>query len=313
MTGGRARTVFIGSGDFGRESLRRLAEHDDIDLLGVITAPSRPAGRHGRVRPTPISTLASALSVHALLIPTRLRDPDAIADVLALDPDLIVLADYGQIVPPALLEVRRGALNLHPSLLPRHRGATPIPAAILAGDLQTGVTLMRMDEGIDTGPIVAQAAVPLDGDETTPDLEAMLEVTAGDLLEEHVGPWLRGDAAARPQPDDGTTMTWPLRREDGRLDPARSAKELERQIRAYQPWPGTFVDAPPGRLILWSASPEVDRSAPPPGAFDETGLGVGRGERLRIGEVQPAGGRRMTWDAFVRGRPSIIGASIDGS
>ena len=146
--------------------------------------------------PTPIGTLAATLTVPTVLTPVRLREPDAIAEVLALEPDLIVLADYGQIVPTALLEVPHGALNLHPSLLPRHRGATPIPAAILAGDRQTGVTLMRMDEGIDTGPIVAQISVPLGGDETTPRLEATLETAAGELLAEQVRPWLRGEIVA---------------------------------------------------------------------------------------------------------------------
>ena len=242
--------------------------------------------------------------------PERLRAAEAIDALLALRPDLVVLADYGQIVPAALLDVGRGALNLHPSLLPRHRGATPIPAAILAGDTETGVTLMRMDEGLDSGPIVARTVVPLIAGETAPDLEARLAEVAADLLGEDVGPWLRGEIEARPQPAEGVTMTRPLLREDGRLDVSRSATELERQVRAYQPWPGSFVDTPLGRLIVWSAKPAA--GGPPIGTFDSEGIGTGDGGRLRLLEVQPAGGKRMSWDAYVRGRPAIIGASIVG-
>jgi methionyl-tRNA formyltransferase len=308
VTGGRARTVFIGSGEFGRPSLRRLAAHDDIELVGVVTAPPRPAGRHGRPTSTAIHDAAVESAVRVVQTPGRLRAPEAIDALLGLRPDLIVLADFGQIVPAALLDVGRGALNLHPSLLPRHRGATPIPAAILAGDTETGVTLMRMDEGLDSGPVVARTVVPLGVGETAPDLEARLADVAADLLGENVGPWLRGEVEARPQPAAGVTMTRPLRREDGRLDVSRSAADLERQVRAYQPWPGSFVDTQLGRLIVWSAEPAV--GGPPIGIFDREGIGTGDGRLLRLLEVQPAGGTRMSWDAYVRGRPAIIGASI---
>jgi methionyl-tRNA formyltransferase len=308
VTRGRARTVYIGSGGFGRESLWRLEGHDDIDLVGVVTAPARPAGRGGQSRSTLIEGAAAELAVARILTPERLRAPDAIAEVLALEPDLIVLADYGQIVPQALLGVRHGALNLHPSLLPRHRGATPIPATILAGDAETGVTLMQMDEGLDTGPIVAQTRVALEGHETTPILEEVLEVAADALLSEHVGPWIRGEIEPRPQPEEGATLTKPLRREDGRLDLSRSPSELERQIRAYQPWPGSFLDTAIGRVIVWKAEPAAGSSVP--GTFDIDGIVTDDGGRLRLLEVQPAGGKRMPWDAFVRGRPALVGSSI---
>ena len=166
-----------------------------------------------------------------------------------------MLADYGRLVPSAVLDLpRHGALNLHPSLLPRHRGAAPIPAAILAGDAETGVTLMRMDEGLDTGPIVAQRRVPLSGDETAPELEGRLAEVAAELLVATLPAWLAGRLDATPQPEDGATLTRPLRREDGRLDPVRRRRELERQVRAYQPWPGSFLDDGPTRLIVWQAS-----------------------------------------------------------
>jgi methionyl-tRNA formyltransferase len=307
---GRARTVFVGSGGFGRESLWRIAEHPDIELVGVVTAPPRPAGRGGRLTTTPIHDAARHVEVRPILTPPRLREPSAVAEVLAIRPELLVLADYGQIVPPQLLELPHGALNLHPSLLPRHRGATPIPATILAGDRETGVTLIRMDAGLDTGPIIAQVRVPLEGDETTPLLEETLEVAAADMLAANVGPWLRGKLVARQQPEEGATLTRPLRREDGRLDPARPVTELERQVRAFQPWPGSFVDTPAGRIIVWRA--EAAQDGPPPGTFDDEGFGTGDGGRLRLKEVQPAGGNHMSWAAYLRGHPSIVGASIVG-
>ncbi len=308
--GSRARTVFLGSGAFGRTSLERLDRHDDVRVVGVVTAPPRPAGRGQRLQRSIIHDVASELGLAPILTPERLRAPDALAAVLSLEPVLIVLADYGQIVPGPLLDLRYGALNLHPSLLPRHRGATPIPAAILARDSETGVTLIQMDAGLDAGPIVAQARVPLDGHETTPLLEQRLELVADGLLRDHLGPWIKGDIEPRPQPADGVTLTRPLRREDGRLDPRRSAGELDRQIRAYQPWPGSFVDSPAGRLAVWAAIPETSPGGPPVGVFDAAGLGVGQGERLRLAEVQPAGGTRMSWDAFVRGHPSIMGSAV---
>ena len=203
MTGGRAddarvRTAFLGSGGFGRQALRRLAGRADVDLVGVVTAPARPAGRSQQLTATPIAETASELGIGTILTPDRLRAPDAIEAVLALHPDLLVLADYGQIVPAALLGVRLGALNLHPSLLPRHRGSTPIPAAILAGDRETGVSLMRMDEGLDTGPIIDQERLTLDATETTPALEAALEHVAAGLLDRNLGRWIRGHRTRRP-------------------------------------------------------------------------------------------------------------------
>jgi methionyl-tRNA formyltransferase len=304
----RVRTVFLGSGRFGRPALERLASHPGIDLAGVITAPPRPSGRRRVVSPTPIGRHAAELGLEPVLTPGRLRAPEAIDVVLALRPELAVLADYGQLVPPALLELRHGALNLHPSALPRWRGAAPIPATILAGDPETAVTLMRMDEGLDTGPIVAQAPVALRGDEVATELEACLSVVAAELLEASLGPWIRGELAPRAQPAEGATLTRPLRREDGRLDPSRSAAELERHVRALLPWPGTFLEADAERLIVSRAS--VAASAPD----DEPGRLVRHGNhpalatadgRLVLEEVTPPGRQRMPGDAWLRGRRAL--------
>jgi methionyl-tRNA formyltransferase len=312
MTGGpaedsRVRTLFLGSGGFGRATLRRLADRDDVHLVGVVTAPKRPAGRRQRPRSSAIEDLATGLGITSILMPERLRAPESTAAVLALESELLVLADYGQIVPAALLDSRHGALNLHPSLLPRHRGATPIPAAILAGDTETGVSLIRMDTGLDTGPIVAQTRVPLDGTETAPALEEALEAVAADLLDENLAPWIRGELEARPQDATGATLTRGLTREDGRLDPTRPADQLARQVRAYQPWPGSFVDTVAGRIVVWDAT--AAPSGPGAGRFDQLGLATLDG-MLVLREVQPAGGTRMPWADLVRGRPSILGSTV---
>lgn len=301
----RVRTVFLGSGSFGVPALRRLARHPDVDLVGVVTAPPRPVGRRQVVAPTPIGSLAAELGLSPVLTPDRLRAPEAIASILALEPGLAVLADYGQIVPPALLDLPLGALNLHPSALPRWRGATPVPATIAAGDSSTAVTLMRMDEGLDTGPVVDRVDVPLQGGERAPDLEARLAEVAAELLDRCLGPWVRGELAAVPQPSDGVTLTRPLRRHDGRLDPSRPAAELERLVRAYLPWPGTFLDVDDGRLVVSEASVAPSEPGDAAGAIVRHGgrpaLATGDG-RLVLEQVTPAGRRPMTGEAWLRGR-----------
>jgi methionyl-tRNA formyltransferase len=302
------RTVFIGSGAFAVPAFRALADDPGVELVGVVTAPPRPAGRKLVEVATPVGELATQLEVAHVLTPSRLREPAAVTHILALEPGLLVLADYGQIVPPALLGIGRGALNLHPSLLPRHRGATPVPATILAGDRATGVTLMRMDEGLDTGPIVAQAGTPVAPDETAPELEARLASMGAERLTSSLGPWLAGDLRERPQPVVGVTLTKPLRRADGRMDLSLPATDLDRQVRAYQPWPGSFVETRTGRLTVWVASPAACEHLPS-GRFSARGLATGDGTLL-LHEVQPAGGRRMPWVEYLRGRPGIVGSDV---
>jgi methionyl-tRNA formyltransferase len=314
--GGRSvrpvRTIFLGSGRFAQPILGRLASHPSIDLVAVVTAPPRPVGRRQVEAPTPVDVSARELGI-SVLTPPRLRAPDALAEVLALEPDLVVLADYGQIVPAELLDRRHGALNLHPSLLPRHRGATPIPAAILAGDPETGVSLIRMDHGIDTGPIIAVERSTLVGDETAPAVEARLAIVAAGLLARSLDPWLDGEIMAVPQARTGATMTRPLRRVDGRLDPGLPAVLLERQVRAYVPWPGSFLEADGERLVVLSAGVAAADADDDPGRLvpDPRGLALATVDaRLLLAEVQPAGGLPMSGEAFLRGRPTILGELV---
>jgi methionyl-tRNA formyltransferase len=168
-----------------------------------------------------------------------------------------------------------------------------------------------MDAGLDTGPIVARERVTLDGLETAPRLEEDLMLVAAELLDRSLGPWVRGELGARPQPDEGATLTRQLKRENGRLDPSRPAVELGRQVRAYQPWPGSFLDTDLGRVVVWEANVD-STSQRAAGVFGPRGLSTADGE-LVLHEVQPAGGKRMPWDAFVRGRPGIIGSAALGS
>ena len=303
-----ARAVFLGSGAFAVPVAEALPSLPDINLVAVVTAPTRPGSR-GRPTDPPVADWAMAHDL-PMLRPARLWAPEAIAELVELSPDLLVLADYGQIVPAALLDLPRfGALNLHPSLLPRHRGASPIPAAILADDAETGVSLMLMDAGLDSGSLIKQRRVPLRGNETAPELEHALALVAAELLGASLPAWLNGELLPVPQAEEGMTLTRPLRRSDGRLELSRSADELVRQVRAYQPWPGTFFETNGGRVVIWQARARGGNAAQGT-IVDGPAIATADG-LLELHEVQPAGGRRMSGAELVRGRPSLIGSVIE--
>ncbi len=309
------RTIFFGSGAFGVPILAALVGLAGTKVLAVVTSPDRPTGRRGDLNPVPVAAWARAHDL-PVLQPANLRDA-AVRDALAaLAPTVAVLADYGRIVPPAVLAIPpKGFLNLHPSLLPRHRGASPIPATILADDPRAGVTLMAMDAGLDTGPIVAAASWPLNGTETAPDLEARAASEAAALLRASLPDWLAGRLAPRPQDDADATLTRPLRREDGRLDGAAPAAVLERRVRAHLPWPGTFVETGIGRLGIQRAEVGPAEPGDRPGTLVEDGAGIALATvdgRLRLLEVQPAGGRRMSGEAWRRGHPDAVGVTVFG-
>jgi len=303
--------IFFGSGPFAVPILKALHRAPEAEIVAVVGPPDRAAGRHARPTAAPAVARARDLGL-PVFQPVRLRGDEALSHLRALRPDLGVLADYGRIIPGPVLELpRHGILNVHPSLLPRHRGATPVPATILAGDAQAGVTLIRMDEGIDSGPIVASAAWPLDGTELAPELEARAASEGARLLAGTLTAWLAGAIKPRPQDVAAVTLTRPLRRSDGQLDPLRPVAELERQVRAFQPWPGSWIETIVGRLVVWraEAAPGFVTGDATPGRIGRFGLCAADGH-LALREVQPAGGRRMTWDELVRGRPAIVGSEV---
>lgn len=308
-----ARTVFLGSGAFGVPILDALAAAGSLHLVGVVSAPDRPSGRHGELTAVPVASRARALGL-PLLQPARIRSPEAVAAIAELRPELGVLADYGQIIPPSLLAVPpHGILNVHPSDLPRHRGASPIAATIAAGDPVAAVSLIEMDEGLDSGPVIARESWPLDGTETAPDLEAEAARRGAALLLRAIDDWLAGRRAATPQAEIGLSLTRPLRREDGRLDPSRSAIDLERQVRAYRPWPGSFVETTEGRLIVHVAQATAGATSDQPGRVEADGEGLAlttADGRLRLIEVQLAGRRRTDAPSLRRGFPGLAGRPV---
>lgn len=305
-------TVFFGSGSFAVAILEALVAAPEISIAGVVTVPDKPAGRKGLPTPTPVAAHALALGLNVLR-PASLRTPEAVAAIRDLGPGLGVLADYGRIVPPSILELpAAGILNVHPSLLPRWRGASPIPATILAGDTETGVTVIRMDAGLDTGPIVGVERWAQDDTDDAPGLEARAQDAGAQLVAGLLGPWLRGEIAPRPQGEQGMTMARPLRREDGLLDATRPAVELERQVRALRPWPGTYFESIAGRIGVLNAQAErgavsQDRV---PGRLGPDGLFAADGSHLVLRTVQPAGGRSMSWPELLRGRPGLLGSTV---
>jgi methionyl-tRNA formyltransferase len=301
------RAVFFGSGSFAVPILDALRDVPGVRVEAVVSAPDRPVGRKAIVTPTPVTARARELGL-AVLQPVRVRREESVQVLSALAPELIVLADYGQLIPRVLLDLpSRGFLNLHPSALPRHRGAAPIPATILTGDTESAVTLMVVAEEMDAGPIVASAPLEVRADDTAVTLEARAAAVAAELLRNALPEWLAGRLIARPQSADGVTMTRPLRREDGRLDPECSAVELERQVRAYQPWPGAYLETGDGRLIVWQASAAASETGDVAGQLvpvgrDGLALATTAG-RVVLDEVQLAGKRRVSVAEFRRGYP----------
>lgn len=231
--------IFMGTPQFAVPSLRALSAGPY--RITVVTQPDRPAGRGGKLTPPPVKLAAEELGLPILQPPT-LKDPDLRAHLTSLSPEVTVLVAYGEYIAPSLLDLpRRSSINLHPSLLPRWRGSTPIQAAILAGDTETGISIIRMDRGLDTGPILSQRRVPINPNETTPELSDRLAQIGADLLAETLPLWLRGELQEQPQTEEGATLTHVLKKEDGLINWHTPAEQIARQVRAFQPWPGAYT------------------------------------------------------------------------
>ena len=294
------RLAFFGTPPFAVPALRACREVGAV--VAVVTQPDRPRGRGQQTGPPAVKAEAVSAGL-PVLQPVRLRGTDFGERLAALRLDVAVVAAYGRILPPDVLSAPRlGCLNVHASLLPRWRGAAPIQWAIASGDAETGVCLMQMEAGLDTGPVLAVRRTPILPDDTSETLHARLSELGGALIREELPRFLAGALTPRPQPVEEVTLARLVEKDDGRLDWSRPAVELERRLRAFQPWPGGWTQLGGHLLKIWRAQ-VVDGSGPPGtvlaahGVFDVAcGTGV-----LRLLEVQPEGKRRMTAAEFLSG------------
>lgn len=296
------RVVFIGTGEIGVPTLKALLQSSENELVGLVTQPDKPAGRDQHLEPPPIKK-ALAETKMPMLQPARIRDRQAIDAIRELQPDLIVVIAYGQILPRDLLEIPRLAcLNLHASLLPRWRGAAPIQAAIAAGDRETGITVMYMDEGLDTGDILLQRRIDIVSDDTGGSLHDRMGQIAPDALLESLRMLSTGNAPRVPQDNALATTAPKLTREDGRIDWSEPAEVIERKIRAFNPWPGAFMKLGSRNLKIFSAT-IVDLSGKPGETLrSENSFVIAAGKQaLSLNEVQLEGKRRMSAADFLRG------------
>lgn len=294
------RIVFMGSPEFALPSLRALAAN--YELAGVVTQPDRPAGRGKQLSAPPVRVLAHELGL-PLIQPKRLREPQALEQLRAWAPDVIVVAAFGQILRPEVLKLPpHGSINVHASLLPRWRGASPIVAAILNGDNETGITIMRMDPGLDTGPILSQRAIPIEADDTAGSLSEKLSPLGAELLLQTLPDYLTGKLVPKPQPEAGVTLAPTLTKSEGELDFSQSAAQLERKVRAFNPWPGAFMAWKGAPLKVhkahaWQGSGGVGEQKIKDGL---PAVATGEGW-LVLDEVQPAGKKAMSGSDFIMG------------
>ncbi len=311
-----ARVVFMGTPAFAVPSLQALAQ--DHTVAGVVTQPDRPAGRGRQVAASPVKQFAQAAGL-PVIQPARLREAEAMAQVAAWAPEVIVVAAFGQILRPEVLNLpAHGCVNVHASLLPRHRGAAPIAAAILAGDEETGITLMQMDRGLDTGPILAQHTVEIEPNDTAQSLAERLAPVGAQLLRDKLPGYLAGQIRPRAQDDSQATYAPQLKKEDGHLDFSRPAAELARRVRAFAPWPGAFAwwpqpdgaEARPLKLLRVAVREQgLGEAGEVAATADGPAIACSPGALLLL-EVQPPGKRPMTGSEFARGARNFLGARL---
>lgn len=308
----RLRVAFMGSPDFAVPSLEALLLRSEV--CRVVTQPDQPAGRGRQLTPTAVKQIALR---HHLFVdqPVSVRRPPYAPVLAALDLDLICVVAYGKILPPELLAVPRyGCWNVHASLLPRHRGAAPIAWSILAGDRLTGVTLMQMEEGLDSGPILLQRQLAVEDDDTAGSLHDRLACLGAELLADGFERLRAGTLAARPQNASLATLAPRLEKADGRVDWQRPAEEVSRRIRAMDPWPGAFTTLGGELLKLWRPSLVAGEASAPPGVVlgaDARGLMVACGAgAIALGELQLPGRRRLPAAALLAGHAISTGTVL---
>jgi methionyl-tRNA formyltransferase len=308
------KIVFMGSPAFSVPILQRLI--DCCEVVGVVTQPDRPKGRGKKLEASPVKEAALEAGI-AILQPVRLRrDKQAKQQLEDWDADVFVVAAFGQILPQDFLDIPpMGCLNVHTSLLPRWRGASPIQSAILAGDKITGVTIMQMDAGMDTGPILAQQTYPIEPDITAGELEQALAQIGADLIVSVLSRYTDGEIAPVPQSEDGVTYCSLIKKEDGILDVELPVDYLINQIRAYQPWPGAILPDIPMKILRAHAATDEDVAARPGSRTVIDGKPAVNAQDgwLVFDEVQPAGKKTMSGEDYLRGnRERWLLSAVEG-
>lgn len=304
------RLVFAGTPEFAERILAALVDAGHAICL-VLTQPDKPAGRGHKLTESPVKRYARR---HGLDVfqPATLKDPTAVDRIAALQPDILAVAAYGLILPRAVLDLPRdGAINVHASLLPRWRGAAPIQRALLAGDSETGVTIMGMEAGLDTGPMYAKRAIPIDASDDAGSLHDGLAELGARMLVEVLEDIASGRAHAEPQPEDGVAYAHKIEKTDLQLDWNRAAEQLARAVRAYRPAPGAATKLAGMPVKIWAARAEAGSGTP--GTIlraDAKGIAIACGrDHLVVTELQRAGGRRLSAADFLRGCPLAAGDS----
>ena len=304
-----AAVVFMGTPEFALPALRALITRHEV--TGVVTMPDRPAGRGRTLHISPVKQLVLEHGL-PLLQPRSLRRDEAFADLCRWHADVFVVAAFGQILPQRVLDIpSRGSLNIHASLLPRWRGAAPMQAAIRNGDTHSGASIMQMEAGLDSGPVLAQQAVPLAPDETAQSLHDRLAPLGAELLMAMLPDWLAGRIDAQTQDEALVTLAPQLRKQDGLIDWSLTADSIERQVRAYTPWPGSFTAWGGRQLKILEATVATGAAAPGQVVAYEAGIAIGTGAALLLPlRLQLAGRSAQACDAFLRGQRDIIGAQL---
>jgi methionyl-tRNA formyltransferase len=306
------KIVFMGTAELSCTSLKKLAEK--FSVAAVVTQPDKPKGRELKLTPSPVKILAEKLNL-PVLQPLKARDEKFISELRELKPDLIVVVAYGQILPQVILDLPQfGCVNVHTSLLPKYRGAAPIQWAIADGEPETGVTIMKMDADLDTGPILAMRRAPILPMDDSQILHDRLAQLGAELLVETIPDYVAGIILPQTQPIEGSSYAAKIKKEDGQIDWHKPAVQIWNRLRAFTPWPGAFVfliaEPKPLLLKIWKAE-VVERSgrAGEILSAEKTGIVVGCGQSaLRILELQREGGRRLTTEQFLAGFPLKAGA-----
>ncbi len=318
---GSQRVLFMGTPEIAIPTLRALVAMPDIAVVAVVTRRDQPVGRGQTLTPPPVKRAVQDLGL-PVLQPGSLKRAEAQALLASYAPDVIVVFAFGQILPPAVLALPpHGCLNIHTSLLPRYRGAAPITTALLMGDAVTGTTIMLMAEGLDTGPILAQAELTINPAETTATLTDRLAAQGADLLTATLPRWLAGEITPQSQDESAATMTRLIRKDDGIIDWTRSAAEIDRQVRAYTPWPGTSTTWRGQPLKILAAQVAGDPPLPIPetpgsvvtwgqGKAMRMGVVCGAGTVLTLETIQLPGKRALPALEVVRGYPALGSARL---